>query len=214
MSRLTRMLLPASLCGLLTGAIILACGGSSGPGDLPAAPRPEPTDPSGQPMPSPRPGTIQSGLGDAMAPVPPTPISQWVPGGNAGQPKPGVLLASQATGAPPPPSGPPQPGAPPAPGTPAPGGPPQPGAPQPPPGSPPPQPPPGSPPPPKPGTPSQPAPPSQPAQPPAPTQPAPSQPTQQPGDAGVSDSSMPQLPPVPDGSIPRDSQMEPILRRD
>jgi hypothetical protein len=40
------------------------------------------------------------------------------------------------------------------------------------------------------------------------------QPTGAPADAGTSDSASAPLPPVPDGGIPADSRMEPILQRD
>jgi hypothetical protein len=45
-------------------------------------------------------------------------------------------------------------------------------------------------------------------------QPLADQPTATPADAGTSDSATAPLPPLPDGSIPADSRMEPILQRD
>jgi hypothetical protein len=175
---------------------------------MPATPRPETVAPSGQPVQSTGSdiqGQPDAGSGASLT-TPATPPSpgalSLAPGalGNAAMPP--VLLASQpaspSPGAPQP--GSPQPGAP-QPGSPQPGA-PQPGAPSP--GSPPP----GSPP--SPGS----------GSPPSPSPSQPGSPSQPPGgtgspvvDAGASDGSLP-LPPVPDAGLPRDSGMEPILRRD
>jgi hypothetical protein len=131
---------------------------------------------------------------------PASPLSEMVAGAHGTGPAPTVLLASQPAGAPPPgaapsPGGPPTPGSPqpttpsPSPSQPAqpPGSPPTPGVPAP-----------GAP---TPGTPPQPGTPSQPGT-----------PTQVVRDAGISDAIS--LPPVPDGGVPADSGMQPILRRD
>ena len=201
MTRLLRMVLPISLCALITSAIILACGGgSSGPGDMPTVPRPEPIDPSGQPLPAAHPVDPATTLNDARAagtPTPGSPLTSALSGSRHPGVAPELLLAAQPAALPPggsqPQPGAPSPGAPPQPGTPPPGSPP--------PGSPPAAPSPSQPAPRPPGSPSQPAPGS-------PSQPAPGAP----GDAGVSDAVS--LPPVPDGNLPRDSGMEPILRRD
>ena len=132
MTRLIRMIVPLSLCGVLTGAIVLACHR----GDVPASPRPEPIAPSGQPMPTLGPGGEGDGMTDggiSHAPLPGAPHAALDLGRGAP-----VLLASQPaapgpTGAPPPPGAPqpgaPQPGSPPSPGAPQPGSPSQPGLP-------------------------------------------------------------------------------------
>jgi len=187
MTRLIRMILPASLCGLFTGAIVLAC---SHRGDLPATPRPEVTAPGGQPV------MLPSGESSPGA-------SLEHPGGPNG---PTVLLASQPVV---PTSGPPQPGAPspttpspaptaPSPTTPSPS--PTPGLPGP--GTPAP----GAPSPVPPGSPTTPSPDS-------PTTP-PGTPTQTPSDAGVGDTLTPPVPSLADAGLKIDSGMSPVLQRD
>lgn len=199
MTRLTRMLLPASLCALLTGAIILACSGHGSHGEAPAAPRPDSVTPSGEPVQTTpsgygTPGERDAGSGASLTPTPPgsgRPLSRAegapqvelasqpsvpLPGGNPSQPT-----------VPPPVEPPPQPGVPMQPSRP-PGVPTTPGAPT------------------QPGLPGAPPPPSTPAVPSTPTPPI--------GDAGIPDALAPQLPPIPDAGIPIDSGMQPILRRD
>jgi hypothetical protein len=196
------MLLPASLCALLAGAIILAlaCGSH---GEAPATPRPDSVTPSGQPVQTRHPGygtpgERDAGSGASLAPAPPPrsgrPLSrteaapwEWeielaaqpsvpLPGGNPSQPS-----------VPPPVEPPPQPGVPLEPSRP-PAVPTTPGAPA------------------RPSLPGAPPPPSTPA---TPTTPVPSI-----SDAGIPDALSPQLPPGYDAGIPIDSGMQPILRRD
>jgi hypothetical protein len=207
------MLLPLSLSALLAGAFAVAC---SRRGEAPATPRPEPTSPSGMPMGG---GAresndpIDAGV-DGMLAAPPAGASSQLQSllmrGSHRAGAPTVLLASQPAtpGAPPPSGAPAQPGAPsqPSPSQPSPPQ-PAPAQPSPTPGAPPPT-----------GAPSQPSP-SQPS----PSQPSPGSPrpgsgapgtSSGPADAGAFDAGLPQLPPIPDGGIPSDSGMQPILRRD
>jgi hypothetical protein len=204
MTRVLRLIIPVSLCGLITSAAVLACHHR---GEAPATPRPEATAPSGETAP---PAPPVSGESNAMSDAgsgtyapPPHAVLEQGPGGPGG---PGVLLASQPvtpgpTGAPPTPGAPapnpptPSPNAPsPTPGTPSPGAPPSPGMP------------------PSPTGPSQPGGPT--PAPGAPQTPSPGAPTQTPADAGVGDSLTPPVPPISDAGIRIDSGMSPVLQRD
>jgi hypothetical protein len=200
MTRLIRMIIPVSLGGLITSAIILAC---SHRGEAPATPRPEPTSPSGQPAPLP----LASGEGNGMAGAgtdrdPPRPGGSQaaLDRGPDGRGAPAGLLAAQPV-MPPGPTG-----APPTPGAPAPNPPtPSPNAPAPTPSLP------------RPGTPTTPGlPPSPtgPSQPGGPTTPPGGTPTQTPGDAGTGDALTPPVPPISDAGVRIDSGMSPILQRD
>lgn len=206
MTRLTRMLLPASLCALLTGAIILlACGSHllacGSHGEAPATPQPDTVTPSGQPVQTSHPGTgtpdeRDAGSDASLVPPPPPrsgrPLSRAegapsdielaaqpsvpLPGGNPSQPS-----------IPPPVQPPSQPGVPLEPSRP-PAVPTTPGAPT------------------RPGLPGAPPQPSTPATPTTPVPPI--------GDAGIPDAYTPQLRPGLDAGIPFDSGMQPVLGRD
>ncbi|HEX3478211.1 MAG TPA: hypothetical protein VHT91_24485 [Kofleriaceae bacterium] len=200
MTRVLRLIIPVSLCGLFTSAAILACHHRS---DAPTTARPEATTPSTEPAPPVAPNAEGNPMTDGgMGTQAPPPggahavLEQGAVGG------PGVLLASQ-------PVTPGPTGAPPPPGTPSPNPPtPSPNAP-----SPAPSPPPGTPP--NPGAPSSPTGPSQPSPTPGmPQTPAPGTPTQTPRDAGVGDALTPPVPPISDAGVRIDSGMSPVLRRD
>lgn len=219
MTRLVRLLLPLSLSALSTGAIVAACHR----GDVPAAPRPEPTDPSGKPITTIGPTTetpADAGV-DSLLGAPPAgaavQLSPHAARGFAGGAEGAALLASQPVT--PAPSGAPAPGAP----SPSPSPSPSPAQPAPSPAQPAPgQPPTGSP---QPGAPAQPGVPT--PSPSSPSSPAPGTPRPGPGsgsgpgpgpsagpsDAGVFDAGLPQLPPVSDAGFPGDAGMQPILRR-
>jgi len=190
MTRVFRLIIPVSLCGLITSAAVLACHHRS---EAPATPRPEATTPSGEPAPPVPPasseGNAMPDAGTGSYAPPPGGPHAVLERGMGGPGGPAVLLASQPSG---PTGAPPTPGAPaPTPGTPSPGtpstppsptGPSQPGAPTPPPG--------------------------------APQTPSPGTPTQAPADAGVGDALTPPVPPISDSGVRIDSGMSPVLQRD
>jgi hypothetical protein len=210
--RLIRLLVPLSLYALVTSALVVACGTRRGesPG---LAPRPDILAPNGLPARGPSAGISESDrpIDGYLYAEPATSQAASVvsPAEYSGHRPSAVVLAASQPGAPSQPSAPAQPGAPSQPGPggtsqPTPGAPAQPG----------------------PGGTSQPAPsaPRQPgsgapppgpgptAPPPAPAAPQPRPGTSQPGDAGVSDGALP-LPPIPDGGVPADAGLEPILRK-
>jgi hypothetical protein len=223
MTRLLRLVLPVSLCGLFTSAAILACHHHpqasataqvtpQTPNDqpTPTATPPTTTPPSEQPAPPVPPASNEGNpTGDAgvnqYPPPPGTPhaaLERKLPGG--GSP---VLLASQPVAPQGPTGAPPTPGAPsPTPSTPSPGAPsPTPNPAQP-----------GTPP--SPGMPPSPTGPSQPGSPTpppgTPQTPSPGTPSQTPGDAGVGDALTPPVPPISDAGVRIDSGMSPVLQRD
>ena len=210
MTRLVRLFIPVSLCGLFTSAAILACHHHEGPATAQPTPttpppgeQPAPTTPAPgeQPAPTTPPGGPDTSMPDAGYPPPPGAPHATLERSLGGVPT--VQLASQPAG---------PTGAPPTPGAPAPNPPtPSPGAP-----SPTPNPQPGSPP--SPGMPPSPTGPSQPGGPTpppgAPQTPSPGTPTQTPADAGVGDALTPPVPPISDAGVRIDSGMSPVLQRD
>ena len=187
MTRLTRVLLPASLCALLTSAIIaVACchHGASGEPPAPVQTRYPGTG---------TPGERDAGSGASLTPAPPPRSGQ--PLSRAGDAEPEVQLASQPTvplpgGTPSQPTVPPPVEPPPQPGVPL-----QPTRP--------------------PALPTEPGAPTRPTAPGTPITPiSPGAPATPIGDAGIPDAYAPPIPPVPDAGIPGDSGIQPILRRD
>lgn len=216
MTRVIRLIIPVSLCGLFTSAAVLACHHHhDGPATAqPATPatdhQPAPTTPPGeQPTPTMPPGGPGPGMLDAGmtgSPPPSGPQATLQRSLNAAG-VPAVQLASQPAAPPGPTGAPPTPGAPaPNPPTPSPNAPsptPTPGSPSP-----------GTPP--APSVPPSPTGPSQPGGPtPAPGTPqTPGPPPQTPSDAGIGDALTPPVPPISDSGVRIDSGMSPVLQRD